>query len=235
MSGSGPRLNGEAVGDRVTVVATQGDLLFSEALVQMLPLALPTLDDAHHVVGFERAIQSCSRLRPSVVVVILQRSPAKEVIRFADDLRQECPDGRLIVVADDDEDVVSAVEAGAIAVVARSRGLKVRVEAIRAAADGEAQIDAEGLRAAMLVAARRRLARADVTWRLAQLTDREIDVLRWVTEGARNKQIASTLHISPRTVDTHITNVLKKLDVHSKLEAAALVRNAGELAAPDGT
>ena len=227
MSGNGSRRDGEAVGDRVAVVAPPQELLFTEALVQMLPQALPSVDDALHVVGFDRAIQSCRGLRPSVVVVILQQSAPKDVIRFADDLRRACPDGRLVVIADDDEDVVSAVEAGAMAVVPRSLGLKALVDAIRAAADGETQIDAGRLQNAMLVAARRRLARADLSRRLEQLTEREHDVLLLVAEGARNKKIASTLHISTRTVDTHMTNVLHKLEVHSKLEAAALLRKAG--------
>jgi DNA-binding NarL/FixJ family response regulator len=159
-------------------------------------------------------------------VVILQQSAPKDVIRFADDLRQACPNGRLVVIADDDEDVVSAVEAGAMAVVPGRWGWRL-VDAIRAAADGETQIDAGRLQNAMLVAARRRLARADLSRRLEQLTEREHDVLLLVAEGDRNKKIASTLHISTRTVDTHMTNVLHKLEVHSKLEAAALLRKAG--------
>ena len=53
--------------------------------------------------------------------------------------------------------------------------------------------------------------------------------LRLAAEGARNKDIASALHISIRTVDTHVTNVLRKLDVHSKLEAAALLQKSREL------
>lgn len=227
MSGNGSRQNGQALGDRMVVVAPQRDLLFTEALVRTLPLALPRVVEALLMVGFERAIESCRRRSPSVVVVILQQGSPRGVIRFADDLRFACPDGRLVVIADDDEDVVSAVEAGAMAVVPRSRGLEALVEAIRATADGETLIDAEKLRRAMLVASRRRLARADVSRRLEQLTEREHEVLRGVAEGAQNKKIASALHISARTVDTHMTNVLRKLDVHSKLEAAALLSNPG--------
>jgi two-component system nitrate/nitrite response regulator NarL len=226
VSGDGSLRNGEAGGDRVAVVAPQQDLLFTQALAKTLAVAVPTVDDALHMVGFERAIQSCRLLRPSVIVIVLQRSYSNDVIQFADDLRRTCPDCRLVVIADDDEDVVSAVEAGAVAVVPRSRGLQALVDAIRTSAAGETQIDAEKLRRAMLVAARRRLERADIAGRLGLLTEREDDVLRLVAEGARNKAIASALHISARTVDTHITNVLRKLRVHSKLEAAALLSNA---------
>jgi DNA-binding NarL/FixJ family response regulator len=68
-----------------------------------------------------------------------------------------------------------------------------------------------------------------VSRRIEQLTEREAEVLRLVAQGTNNKAIASTLHISIRTVDTHIVNILKKLDVHSKLEAAALVHRHGWL------
>ena len=227
MSGHGPPRNRRTNGTRVAVVAPERDRLYTEALVQILPPALPQiLDDALPLAGFERAIRSCVRLRPSVVVAILDGSTSKDVIRFADDLRRACPEARLVVIADDDEDVVRAVEAGALAVIPPSKGLEALTDAIRDAADGKIRLDAEELQGAMLVAARRRLTRTDVSQRLERLTGRESDVLLLAAEGARNKDIASALHISIRTVDTHVTNVLRKLDVHSKLEAAALLQKA---------
>jgi DNA-binding NarL/FixJ family response regulator len=75
----------------------------------------------------------------------------------------------------------------------------------------------------MSAAAHRRLTRAGVSLRIEQLTERERDVLRLAAQGVSNRAIASSWHISIRTVDTHVTNMLRKLDVHSKLEAAALL------------
>ena len=117
---------------RVAVVAPERDRLYTEALVQTLPPALPQIfDDALAVASdFEGAIRSCARLRPSVVVAILDGSTSKEVIRFADELRRTCPEARLVVIADEDEDVVSAVEAGALAVVSPSTSLEVLADAI---------------------------------------------------------------------------------------------------------
>jgi DNA-binding NarL/FixJ family response regulator len=123
MSGQGPGRSGKTADARVAVVAPQRDRLFSEALVQTLPLALPKVDSAFGVDGFERAIQSCLQHRPSVVVAIIRERTSKEAIQFADDLRRASPGARLVVIADDDEDVVRAVEAGAIAVVPPSTGL----------------------------------------------------------------------------------------------------------------
>src|SRR5262245_18228885 len=214
VSGNASRRNGEAVSGPLAIVAPERDLLFTEALIGTLPRVLRSITDAHHLLGFDGAIQACRLLRPAVVEVVIEESSSKEIIGFADELRRTCPDGHLIVIADDDEDVVSAVEAGAMAVVARSTGLEGLVDAIRSVADGATQLDAARLQGAMLVASRRRLAREDVSRRLEGLTERERDVLGLVTDGARNKDIASSLHISARTVDTHMTSVLRKLDVH---------------------
>ena len=225
--GSG-RIEGTADA-RVAVVVTHQDRLFSEALVQALPITHSRVDGAVPVDGFERAIQSCQHLRPSVVVAILRDTTSRETIRFAEELRPACPGARLVVIAEDDEDFVRAVEAGAIAVLPTSVGLEGLIDAIADAADGKTHLDAEQLRRAMRAAARRRLTRTDVSRRIEQLTEREVEVLRLVAQGTNNKDIASTLHISIRTVDTHIVNILKKLDVHSKLEAAALVHRHGWL------
>lgn len=223
MSRQGSGRNGGAADARVAVVATHQDRLFIEALVQALPIILSRLDGALPVDGFERAIQSCQQLRPSVVVAILRDTTSMETIRFAEELRLACPGARLVVISDDDEDLVRAVEAGAIAVLPTSVGLEGLIDAICDAADGKTHLDAEHLRRGMLAAARQRLTRTDVSRRIERLTERQVEVLRLVAQGASNKDIASTLHISIRTVDTHIVNILKKFDVHSKLEAAALV------------
>lgn len=57
---------------------------------------------------------------------------------------------------------------------------------------------------------------------LASLTPRELEVLRLLTDGSSNKKIADSLYISVMTVRTHIQNILRKLEVHSKVEAVAL-------------
>ena len=62
---------------------------------------------------------------------------------------------------------------------------------------------------------------------LAGLTPRELEVLRLLVEGRSNRQIAEQLFISGKTASVHVTNLLSKLSVHSRLEAAALARRLG--------
>jgi DNA-binding NarL/FixJ family response regulator len=76
---------------------------------------------------------------------------------------------------------------------------------------------------------RRRREQNEVLRRVARLTRREREVLRLMAGGAGTEAIARTLVISPQTARTHIQNILAKLQVHSRLEAAALVNGAGIL------
>ena len=64
---------------------------------------------------------------------------------------------------------------------------------------------------------------------MARLTRREREVLALLTEGADNEAIAESLYISPETARTHVQNLLGKLEVHSRLEAAAFVVQNGIL------
>jgi DNA-binding NarL/FixJ family response regulator len=93
------------------------------------------------------------------------------------------------------------------------------------------RLGAEPLQAALEVLARR--GRLDLGVRLpaerglAGLTPRELEVLRLLVEGRSNRQIAEQLFISGKTASVHVTNILTKLGVHSRLEAAARARDLG--------
>jgi DNA-binding NarL/FixJ family response regulator len=103
--------------------------------------------------------------------------------------------------------------------------------AARAAHETAARLEATPLRSALQALARR--GRLDLgaglpTERtLAGLTPRELEVLRLLVEGRSNRQIAEQLFISGKTAGVHVTNLLTKLGVHSRLEAAAMARRLG--------
>jgi DNA-binding NarL/FixJ family response regulator len=104
-------------------------------------------------------------------------------------------------------------------------------EAARAAHETAVQLGAEPLQGALEALARRgRLdLGADVSAEraLAGLTPREVEVLRLLVEGRSNRQIAEQLFISGKTASVHVTNLMAKLGVHSRLEAAATARRLG--------
>ena len=103
--------------------------------------------------------------------------------------------------------------------------------AVRAAHETAAKLRAAPLQAALEALARRgRLdlgAGIPVDRTLAGLTPREVEVLRLLVDGRSNRQIAERLFISGKTASVHVTNILAKLGVHSRLEAAATARRLG--------
>lgn len=197
----------------------------------MLQRALPRPSRmVDEVLVFERAIAGCAKLQPAVVVLHLDGN-AMDIGSFAGALRAACPAAHLVVIADQDhdEDLVRCVEAGADAFVPMSSDIGTLAEAIRAVRLGRSQIDPERLQRSIRATAEARHSRALLQRRFDRLTKRERDVLRLAADGVRNDEIAEALHISVRTVDTHVSNLLRKLGVHSKLMAVALAQKAGWL------
>lgn len=113
------------------------------------------------------------------------------------------------------EFVRPALDAGAMGYVVKGAGLDDLVVALRAVARGERFVDA------MAAAAMRAPPSADDA--LDQLTPREVEVLRRVASGETNREMAQALGLSPKTVDSHRTNLMRKLDVH---DAQGLTRLA---------
>ena len=116
---------------------------------------------------------------------------------------------------------MKAVEAGCAGFVTKDRTVDELVAAIQAVADGEALISP-----LMLNRVLRQLRRRDDRPG-ADLSAREREVLALVCEGMSNPAIAERLHVSHNTVRSHVQNILSKLQVHSKLEAAAVATRDG--------
>lgn len=146
-------------------------------------------------------------------------------------LREEVPDARILLIAEreDVDELAAALEAGATGYLTTDSDLDDLVDSLRAVVDGETFIP--GCMLGSLLGryiVQRRLQR-DALARTAELTRRERQVLCLLAQGADTKGIARELVISPETARTHAQNILGKLGVHSRLEAAALVSESGIL------
>ncbi len=123
--------------------------------------------------------------------------------------------------------LVEAVEAGACGFLDKTEAVEEAINAVKAAAAGEALIDpasCPGCSAGRRGARRHRESEDMLT---GQLTARELEILQLLARGMRNEDIARSLHLSVRTVQTHVQNILGKLGVHSRLEAVAFAARAG--------
>ncbi len=176
-----------------------------------------SVGDEFEVVGEARngaeAVQLCAELVPDVVLMDLLM-PVMDGITAIAAIRAAQPDVEVIALTSvlEDASVVGAVRAGAIGYLLKNtEGSELR-RAVRAAALGQVQLSPEA--AARLVSGLAQPAPS------ATLTERETEVLRLVAGGKANKEIAATLQIGERTVKTHVSSVMAKLDVQSRTQAA---------------
>lgn len=131
-------------------------------------------------------------------------------------LRKHGIDSRIVVltVSDEQSDVFALMDAGVDGYLLKDSDTAELVENIRKAAQGE-MVLSDSVRQHLLD-------RRPEIDPLSVLTDRERDVLQWIATGMSNKQIASQLFISEETVKVHIRNLLRKLNVHSRVAATVL-------------
>ena len=140
-------------------------------------------------------------------------------------IAEQVPDCRVIVVTDseDQDGLMEAVEAGADGFLTKSAPLSQLIETIRSVSRGETIIPPHLLGGLLRRLIGQRVVQDEARRRINHLTRREKQVLALLAEGASSEAIAEELVISPQTARTHIQNVLTKLGVHSRLEAAAFM------------
>jgi DNA-binding NarL/FixJ family response regulator len=153
---------------------------------------------------------------PDVVLMDLQMQPMGGV-EATTEIRSRYEQVEVVVLTSFvEEDVVhAALEAGASGYLLKDADADEVVAAIRAAHEGELHLDPAVAR--RLMSSMRSRPSEDPA---AELTPREIEILRMVAAGKANKQIAAELVISERTARTHVSNILRKLDLSSRTQAA---------------
>ncbi len=183
-----------------------------------------SLDPDFEVVGEAsdgaEAVRLTETLRPDVVLMDMLM-PVMDGIEATGAIRGSFPDTEVIALTSvlDDGAVVGAIKAGAIGYLLKDTQADELRKAIRAAAAGQVQLSPKA--AALLM---REVRTPEVT---QPLTDRESDVLRLIAQGKANKEIAQELVIGEKTVKTHVSNILLKLGVQSRTQAALYASRAG--------
>ncbi len=192
--------------------------LFNEALE-----ALIQRDGRNEVVGSgstaAQVVGAVGRLRPDLVVVDADLALVSRPT-LVEGVLDQLPGAKVMLLTQeiDLELLLSAIRSGAVGVVGKKSGTRTVLRAVQAALDGEGVVPR-----AMLPELFRRL--LDLGDRatdspLNRLSPREREVLALLGRGWNNARIGHELYISPHTVRTHVQNILQKLEMHSKLEAA---------------
>ena len=211
---------------RILVVDDQA--LFREDLRTLLALQ-PDFAVVGEAANGAEALRLAATLHPTVVLMDL-RMPVLDGVTATRRLRTTCPNCRVIVLTtfDDDENVFEGLRAGAVGYLLKDTPSDKLAEAIRAAARGESFLQPSV--AAKVVAEFARLAppaAARPPPLVEPLSDRELDILRLVATGASNKEIAIQLVIAEGTVKNHLTNILGKLGVRDRTQAALKAKDLG--------
>lgn len=181
--------------------------------LQMFLALDPEIEVVGEVSNGAEAVEFVKRVKPDVVLMDLLM-PVMDGIEATKIIRREYPDTEVIALTSvlEDNAVVGAVRAGAIGYLLKDTEADELVRAIKAAAAGQVQLSPK--------AAERLMREVRAPESPEKLTDRETDVLRLLAEGKANKEIARELTISETTVKTHVSNILMKLDVPSRTQAA---------------
>src|SRR5919206_1426818 len=163
-----------------------------------------------------QAVELYRKLRPDVLLTDL-RMPVMGGVEAIAQIRREFPHARIIILTtfDGDEDIYRSLQAGAQGYLLKDMFFEELEDAIRKVHAGARRLPA--------VVAERLAERMNAS----ELTLRELEVLQEIVNGKSNKEIASTLHISEATVKSHINNILGKLGVTDRTQAATRALQRG--------
>jgi DNA-binding NarL/FixJ family response regulator len=174
------------------------------------------------------ALVAVREVAPDVIVMDLNM-PGISGVEAIRQMTMIAPLTRVLVltISDEDADVLEAILAGACGYLLKDASIHELMSGIRAAAAGESLVSpaiaAKVLRHVRATSSSLREAEAI----RSELSDREIQVLKLIANGKDNAQIAADLHISPKTVKNHISNILMKLQIDNRIQAAVYAVRSG--------
>ena len=167
-------------------------------------------------------------LAPDVVVLDLNM-PGMGGVEATRQINVFAPLTRVLVltISEQDEDVLDAILAGASGYLLKDSSIQDLLQGIRSAAVGEALISPH-IAAKVLQRVRATSTSPEIADTIrSELSDREVQVLKLIANGTDNAQIAAELHISPKTVKNHISNILMKLQIDDRIQAAVYAVRSG--------
>ena len=179
------------------------------------------------------AITRVQELMPDVVLMDLLM-PGMDGVEATRQIKAILPSTEIIVLTSyhEDENIFPAIRAGALSYLLKDIDPDALSDAIRRAAKKEAVLNPHV--AARLMQEVRGGRRVEEYNPLNELTDREMEVLQEIASGKSNADIAATLFISEKTVKTHITNILSKLHLSDRTQAAVLAWQRGVVKREEG-
>jgi DNA-binding NarL/FixJ family response regulator len=212
----------------IRVLLCDDQALFRDGLRMLLSMQ-PDLEIVGEAENGDAAVQAASQLRPDVLLMDL-RMPGMSGIEATRRVRNTSPQTKVIVLTTfrEDEEIFEALRAGACGYLLKDIPADQLADAIRTVDQGGSYLE-PGVASRVVEEFSRLSGMPDQRSILDthQFSVRELDVLRQVSRGRTNKEIATALHISEGTVKNHLTSIFSRLMVQDRTQAALKARELG--------
>jgi DNA-binding NarL/FixJ family response regulator len=172
------------------------------------------------------AIQMCGEWMPDVVLMDINM-PVMDGLEATRRIKREFPYIKILIltVSDTEQMLFEAVKSGASGYVLKNASPSVVIDSVKRVSTGEPVIP--GNLAVQIITEFSKPAPRTVRQQVNELTEREVEVLRYLSTGASNRDIAKALYISENTVRNHVRNILEKLHLGNRVQAAAYAVREG--------
>jgi DNA-binding NarL/FixJ family response regulator len=222
----------------VRVLVVDDQQLMRDGLISLLSIQ-PGIEVIGGAANGQEAIEQALALRPNVILMDV-RMPVLDGVAATAQVRQQVPECQVLMLTtfDDDEYVIDALRAGASGYLLKDLPIQRLAQAVQAAHNRIYQLDPAVASRLITSAAAPRSQEVPRTApssshptsapaahvRNVGLTEREVEVLRQIAQGATNREIAERLVISEGTVKNHISNILGRLGLRDRTQAAIFAR-----------
>ena len=202
-------------------------LVDDQSLIRRGLKALLKLEDTLQVVGEadngQTAINLVEALQPDVVLMDI-RMPVMDGVAATREICQRFPETKVVVLTtfDDNQYLTQALQYGAAGYLLKDTPPEELAQAIQAVHKGYTQLG-PGLGKKVMAQIRNPSPSPPPGWQ--DLTPREQEILQLIATGASNREIAQELHITEKTVKNHVTNILSRLNLRDRTQAAILVNS----------
>ena len=216
--------------DAVRILLVDDQRLMREGLHTLLEME-PGLHVAGEASQGQEALELYARLRPDVVLMDV-RMPIMDGVEATRQLMSRWPTCRVIILTtfDDDEYVFDGLRAGALGYLLKDVSIQELAEAIRTVMGGGVLIEPSVARKVVAEFARMTSSSPKAASNLDEpLSEREIDILRLLSQGLTNREIAQRLYLAEGTVKNYVTNILAKIGARDRTQAALRARELGLL------
>lgn len=202
---------------RIRVLVADDHQVVREGTRRMLERE-PDIEVIGEAADGAEVVRLASALMPDIVVMDV-RMPELNGIEATKAIKHACPEVRVLVFTahNDDRYVFPLLDAGADGYVLKTTGQRDLVKAIRDVHDGQTALHPEVARQVVQRLTQKNLYQSPEMHE--PLTEREMEVLEAMAKGSSNKEVSEVLHISPHTVQVHLSNIFGKLKVRTRTEA----------------